>query len=193
MQTTHHTIPHERELDTTAERVRRPDHATHASKTLGVSAPRRVFMHASAAAHMEETNDMSCSPRHTGKPRLLVQQPRFQGSVRPHCVIAVNETRRAACRRRSSTRPTVAHAHAELVFGESSPPPSTDAPRLRPMRLVAHAEEQLGAAMDGVLLGVIRVLLRRDFQDRRRLGLESVHGVADLRRDILVDQHDRHV
>ena len=49
---------------------------------------------------------------------------------------------------------------------------------------IPDAQQQLCAPVDGVLLGVVRMLLARDLQDGRRFQREALNGWPDLRRDL---------
>lgn len=58
---------------------------------------------------------------------------------------------------------------------------------------VLGTEHALGPAQDGVLRGVVRVLLGRDLQHRRDGLHVAVDGVADHLSDELVDEDDADV
>jgi len=66
-------------------------------------------------------------------------------------------------------------------------------PRGSGLAEVLGTEHALGAAQDGVLGGVVGVLLGGDLQDRRDGAHVAVDGVADQLGDELVDQDDADV
>jgi hypothetical protein len=126
--------------------------------------------------HHRASYSSRASGRKFGSPRLKTGRPQVGAPAPTRC---------------GQTQP--AAASNWQLGGGLLPPPKCKRALATSLRLVADAEKQLGAAVDGVLFGIVRMLLRRNLQDRWRLAFEGIDGVADLRGNVLVDQHDRHV